>query len=76
MKWSEQLVEVQSFFKLLQGQYAEALREQDEPGQGEVAGELSLAYAAVGNQILADRWGDAFVKAMFPAPAGRALHTH
>lgn len=48
--------EVNSFFSVLQDQYADAFRTQDIQGLYDTSYALTRAYAALGNLSLAGRW--------------------
>lgn len=66
MKLDENNLEIRSYLSLVQRLYACAFADDDTTGMLETSNDLSLAYAALGNEPLAVRWADEYLRHALP----------
>lgn len=71
MKLGERHAEIRTYLDLIQRLYGSAFAADDTPGMAETSNDLSLAYAALGNEPLAERWADEYLRHALPVAACR-----
>ena len=60
--WRTQHVEMRSYLEWAHQMYSEAFCSGDHEGMVELSSELSLAYAALGQPSLAEKWAEEYLQ--------------